>query len=214
MIGLSVMHFQHGIGTIIEVVDEELVRVQFDTGVRTISKENLKHDNGIPLVKRPDPVFVISPAKTPRKRVFNPKGVPRVAKLPDSLFTFLAESGVSIRIMAAPEHLERLNHLLASVGSSAPETLEPVAVGERGGVTRPYAPGFISTFKKPPEGITSLRFREEEGGMVSTANTAFALALIQHGFPITTWKGRPDGEGYEDLPGDNRPGVGSTGDVR
>ncbi len=194
-----VNHWQHGMGILEEVVDEDLVRVRFEGGVRTITGYNLTDENGTPLLQRPKEP---EPTESPKKRVFNPKGFPRVAKLSDSLFDFLSESGVSIRIMAAPEYLERLNRLLASVGSSVPETLEPVAVGEHGGVTRPYAPGFVSIFKKPPEGITSLRFREEKGGRVSTASTAFALALIQHGFPITTWKGKNEDQNDQDLPSD------------
>ena len=128
--------------------------------------------------------------KKPTTRVSAPSRRIVAAEISNALAKHLTESGVDIRVMAAPEHKDELERMLKSVGSSVPESFECVAVGENGGSTRPWAPGFVCIFKTPPEGATLLRFRREQNGLVSTASTPFALGLIKRGFPITTWKGK------------------------
>jgi hypothetical protein len=123
------------------------------------------------------------------KRVSPPRRI-LAAEISDILVTYLQKTGVDIRVMAAPEHKEELERMLRKVNSCLPESFECVAVGENGGLTRPWAPGFVCTFKKPPEGMTLLRFHDEGSGIVSTASTPFALGLIKRGFPITAWKGK------------------------
>jgi len=189
MIGMPVSHFQQGDGIIEGIMDEESVRVRFESGkVRVMCKENLKDEHGEPLVPRPSPPS--QPKNHTRKRAFNASATIRVAEIPSPLLEFLSEAGVEIRIMAAPEHGEELARLLHYVGASVPEDFQPVDVGSLGGLTRPWAPGFVSRFKKPPAGLTPMCFREEGGGLVSTASTRFALGLIKAGFPITSWKGQ------------------------
>ena len=136
----------------------------------------------------------------PRERLTRKKPTPRgnnssrpiiVSEISEALLEHIRRDGVDIRIMAAPEHKETLERMLRLVGSSLPTSFECVAVGDNGGTTRPYAPGFVCVFKTPPDGTTLIRFRDEGNGNVSTASTAFALSLIKHGFPITIWKGKP-----------------------
>ena len=128
--------------------------------------------------------------KKPTARVNAPPRRIMAAEISDAFAAHLVSAGVDIRIMSAPEHKEELERLLGSVDSSLPESFKCVAVGENGGLTRSWAPGFVCIFKTPPEGVTLLRFRNEGNGLVSSASTPFALGLIKRGFPITTWKGR------------------------
>jgi hypothetical protein len=123
-------------------------------------------------------------------RAYSPPQRIQVAEITNALFSHLLSAGVDIRIMAAPEHKDTLSYLLMQVGATIPENFECVAVGENGGITRPWAPGFVCIFKKPPEGVCLLHFRDEGNGLVSTASTPFALGLIKRGFPVTNWKGK------------------------
>ena len=190
--GQTVNHWQQGTGVVEKVLEDGFGVIRFKTGIRILSPESLKDENGVPLVPKPEPPAEV---KSPHKRrTFDPLAKIRVRDIHEPLLEFLAKAGVSIRIMAAPEHVAELNYLLHHVGASIPEDFEPVAVGENGGETRPWAPGFVCTFPKPPESVTTLKFRDEGNGMVSTASTSFALGIIQSGFPITTWKGRKDVE--------------------
>jgi hypothetical protein len=180
----TVNHWQHGIGVVEELLDDGFARVRFNSGVRTLSEDNLTDEDGAPLVV---PVAAVVSAKT------HVRSLPRriyAAEITDALLAHLSTCGVDIRIMAAPEHEDELVYMLAQVGTTIPEGFECVSVGENGGVTRPWAPGFVCIFQKPPEGACLLHFRDEGGGMVSTASTPFALGLIKRGYPITAWKGK------------------------
>lgn len=99
--------------------------------------------------------------------------------IPADLVQHLQTTGeLDIRIMAAPEHVGSLSYQLSCVGVELPSGFQAIDVGSLGGVTRPYAPQYVSTYVN------------QAGEKVASASTRFALGLMKAGFPPTSWKGK------------------------
>jgi hypothetical protein len=122
----------------------------------------------------------VSGSRRPKLPTGRSSFIPVPRPIPDELIKHLQQTGLDIRVMAAPEHLAQLDAQLSSVGVALPPGFQCVAVHENGGLTRPWAPGYISTYISP-----------DTGEKVSSASTAFGFGLLKAGFPITSWKGKP-----------------------
>jgi hypothetical protein len=184
-IGQRVDHWQHGEGVITEILSDDYVRVQFESGAYSLSTDNLTDEAGAPLTTSLEEPF--------KPRVKKPLKTLPTEITPSSISDVFIEHcrtfGIAIALQSPESDVDRMYQILEANGINVPPGFRPIQFGTRGGFeesqTRTFKLRAATPMPTDPS-IIPVKYYVK-GDTAYIYNTAFVMGLLVAGFSITSW---------------------------